>query len=340
MKSIIDEANKESKYVGSFPNMPAQAILSLAPPNDYESTPSINLFLATYQAVPCVLLSLASNGYERLHATTIVDYLRDELNHDLENDHIMTTYNHKNDDLSVISRCCDLGNGVMIDMGSIHLNSNVSNPNKLKPDESDNSFLITSRFCIYFLPGKRKYVQDLAQKITKMTVTEIEPLKSFTLHMVCKNINGYYLSCITIKKPLITDLGLHYGQKFVSIHNKIIEALNKKEEKGIVFLHGIPGSGKLFYRNILFSYFPFVETGKTHYIRYLIHEIEDKTLIYIPPDMAKEISAPDFLPFLMQYPNSILIIEDAENIIKDRSESSIPSQAVANLLNLYVKLSE
>ncbi len=50
--------------------------------------------------------------------------------------------------------------------------------------------------------------------------------------------------------------------------------------------------------------------------------------------MAKEISAPNFLPFLMQYPNSILIIEDAENIIQDRNESSIPSQAVANLLNL------
>ena len=36
----------------------------------------------------------------------------------------------------------------------------------------------------------------------------------------------------------------------------------------------------------------------------------------------------------MQYQDSILIIEDAENIIKDRNEMLIPSQAVANLLNL------
>lgn len=77
-------------------------------------------------------------------------------------------------------------------------------------------------------------------------------------------------------------------------------------------------------------------TGKTHYIRYLIQEIEDKTLIYVPPDMAKEISSPAFLPFLMKYQDAILIIEDAENIIKDRSETATPSQAVANLLNLYV----
>jgi len=44
---------------------------------------------------------------------------------------------------------------------------------------------------------------------------------------------------------------------------------------------------------------------------------------------------PGFLPFLMQHPNSILIIEDAENIVRDRQqESFLPSQAVANLLNL------
>jgi hypothetical protein len=50
--------------------------------------------------------------------------------------------------------------------------------------------------------------------------------------------------------------------------------------------------------------------------------------------MAKEISSPEFLPFLMQYQDAILIIEDAENIVKDRNESSASSQAVANLLNL------
>lgn len=37
----------------------------------------------------------------------------------------------------------------------------------------------------------------------------------------------------------------------------------------------------------------------------------------------------------MQHPNSILIIEDAENIIRDRQqENFLPNQAVANLLNL------
>ena len=58
-------------------------------------------------------------------------------------------------------------------------------------------------------------------------------------------------------------------------------------------------------------------------------------MIYIPPDMAKNISKPELLTFLLTQQNSVLIIEDAENIIRDRNEiSADASQAVANLLNL------
>ena len=66
-----------------------------------------------------------------------------------------------------------------------------------------------------------------------------------------------------------------------------------------------------------------------------MEEIEEKTIIYVPPDMAKDISKPDFLAFLLTHPDSVLIIEDAENIIRDRNEiTADASQAVANLLNL------
>jgi len=51
--------------------------------------------------------------------------------------------------------------------------------------------------------------------------------------------------------------------------------------------------------------------------------------------MAKDISKPEFLTFLLTKPNSILIIEDAENIIRDRNDQTFnTTQAVANLLNL------
>ncbi|CAF3456824.1 unnamed protein product [Rotaria socialis] len=313
IEATTDEHNKHSKYVGSLPDMPMEALLSLGPPNNCGNTPSVRLFLAKYHAFPCSLYCTADDTSALLHATTIVNYIRDELKHDLNTDRISRNYNRSTKQMYVDARFCDLGNGIMIEITDAYFSSDVQNPNKLKPDHSDDYFLLASQITFYYLPENDTYVQELASTFAKMTVFSS---KSCTLQMVCRNQHGYYLNSINIKKPLITDLALHYGKKFVSIHDKISKNLNKKEGKGIVLLHGVPGS------------------GKTHYIRYLIHEVEEKTLIYVPPDMAKEISSPEFLPFLMQYQDSILIIEDAENIIKDRNECLIPSQAVANLLNL------
>jgi Cdc6-like AAA superfamily ATPase len=313
VETTVNEKHNNPTYVGALPNMPMEALLSLGPPNNCGTNPSIRLFLAKYQAFPCSLYCAGDDTSALLHSTTIVDYIRDELKHDLNTDRLSRQYHQRTKQIYVDSRFCDLGNGIMIDISNSYFNSDVQNPNKLKPDHSDDYFLIASEVQIYYLPEHDTYVQELARRFSKMTVFSS---KSCTLQMVCRNQHGYYLNGINIKKPLITDLALHYGKNFVSIHDKIIKNLNKKEGKGIVLLHGIPGS------------------GKTHYIRYLIHEVEEKTLIYVPPDMAKEISSPEFLPFLMQYQDSILIIEDAENIIKDRNESTAPSQAVANLLNL------
>ena len=58
----------------------------------------------------------------------------------------------------------------------------------------------------------------------------------------------------------------------------------------------------------------------------------DKPIIYLPTDLSHQLAAPDFLPFLKEHSNSILIIEDAENIIQQRSGGG--SGAIANLLNL------
>lgn len=89
-----------------------------------------------------------------------------------------------------------------------------------------------------------------------------------TLQMVCHNERlGFYTSAIRMKKPHIPDLKLHYGDEFPSIHEELLETLQEKDSSGITFLHGPPG------------------TGKTFYLRYLINEIKDKSLIYVPPDL-------------------------------------------------------
>jgi hypothetical protein len=111
------------------------------------------------------------------------------------------------------------------------------------------------------------------------------------------------------------DLKLNYGEKFLKIHEVIIQRLNKPMDKGIILFHGDPG------------------TGKTSYIKYLTRLITDKEILFIPPAMAESLSEPAIIPFLMEHKNSILIVEDAERVIADR-EGNGSSVGVSNILNL------
>jgi SpoVK/Ycf46/Vps4 family AAA+-type ATPase len=93
----------------------------------------------------------------------------------------------------------------------------------------------------------------------------------------------------------------------------ITKRLNQKDDKGIVLLHGLPGA------------------GKTTYLRYLIGKLKKK-VIFLSPNMADSLVNPEFMEMLIDNPNSIVVIEDAENIITDRKISN--SSSVSNLLNI------
>lgn len=109
------------------------------------------------------------------------------------------------------------------------------------------------------------------------------------------------------------DINLFYEDDFKEVDQVIQSRLNKKNDKGIVLLHGLPG------------------TGKTTYLRYLMGKIK-KRVLFISPEMANSITNPQFIQLLINNSNSVLVIEDAENIIMDRRLSS--GSSVSNLLNI------
>lgn len=132
------------------------------------------------------------------------------------------------------------------------------------------------------------------------------------IFLLYENNNYLYLKDFEVKKSEL-NIASNYNDNFAQIHDLIVNRLNTPDDKGLVLLHGAPG------------------TGKTSYIRYLTSLI-DKKMIYIPPEYAHKIASPDFLTLLIANPNSILIIEDAENIVEERD--GYRNASVANLLNV------
>jgi len=125
--------------------------------------------------------------------------------------------------------------------------------------------------------------------------------------------NGFSTRDFTIPMPVI-DFNLNYNKGFEEVNNTIYLALSMQKGKGLVLLHGKPG------------------TGKTTYIRYLINRL-NKNKIFIPPNLTEMLSDPGFIPFLMDNPDCVLFVEDAENVLRSREDGQ-NNQAVSNILNI------
>ena len=136
--------------------------------------------------------------------------------------------------------------------------------------------------------------------------------EKFYINLIARSHNGFNLEQMEVNKTAV-NLAEHYNDDFLPIHARILERLNTEHDKGIVLLHGKPG------------------TGKTSYIRHLIGEVK-KDVIFLPLFMAGALTEPGLISILTENPNSIFVIEDAENILvgRDTHENS----PVSTLLNI------
>jgi hypothetical protein len=132
------------------------------------------------------------------------------------------------------------------------------------------------------------------------------------LSLLISTRSGIGTKPLEITKPRLS-IGDNYNDDFREIHQTILKRLSRKNDKGLILLHGKPG------------------TGKTSYIRYLISSVR-KDVIFLPPNMAGAVTNPDLISILIDNPNSIFVIEDAENIVVDRNKDG--HSPVSALLNI------
>ncbi len=154
-----------------------------------------------------------------------------------------------------------------------------------------------------FVEQATDLINEFKEKIRR------EPLE---INLIVQNRSKLSLKAMEIKRTKL-DIDLFYEDDFKETDELIRKRLNKNNDKGIVLLHGLPG------------------TGKTTYLRYLIGKIK-KRVLFLSPSVAGNLMNPEFIELLIDNPDSVVIIEDAENIIMDRRFHS--NSAVSNLLNI------
>ena len=175
-----------------------------------------------------------------------------------------------------------------------------------------NGILINVEYTsVYLLYSKEQasQVNILYEEIKKFIKI---PKKTTDISLIFSQAGELNTKEIQIKKPKI-DFNIHYNEDFHPIHKEIVKQLNKKDTNGLYLFHGQPG------------------TGKSTYIKFLIHQLKKK-VIFISPKMAGELDNLNMTSFLLDSRNTVFVIEDAEELITSREE--VRNSNLSMLLNL------
>lgn len=163
-----------------------------------------------------------------------------------------------------------------------------------------------------FRKTKTSKVEELINSIHKFQKKKKREKNDAKILLLVNTDLGIKTKSLQITKPKLS-IDDNYNDDFKETHSIIFKRLSTKNENGLVLLHGKPG------------------TGKTSYIRYIIATIK-KNVIFLPPSMANAITNPNLINILIDNPNSIFVIEDAENIVVDRVKDG--NSSVSALLNI------
>lgn len=163
---------------------------------------------------------------------------------------------------------------------------------------------------IFYPNNKFDFANMLLKNLSEFKLPEKQA--DYEINIITLSSMGLELKQLAIK-PTNLDIGLYYNDDFKEVDAIIRNRLNQSNNKGIVLLHGLPG------------------TGKTTYLRHLIGGLS-KRVLFVSPSVAGNLMNPEFIDLLIDNQNAVLVIEDAENIIMDRKYNN--NSSVSNLLNI------
>lgn len=131
--------------------------------------------------------------------------------------------------------------------------------------------------------------------------------------VLSRNNHCFYTEDIRTENFKI-DVDKMYNDDFKEVNEIIVNSLST-DTAGLILLYGTPGA------------------GKTSYIKNLISTHRKNNFIFIQNEFIKKLLHHDFISFLLQNRNSILVIEDAEKVITTR-EYSNENSVVSTILQL------
>lgn len=120
---------------------------------------------------------------------------------------------------------------------------------------------------------------------------------------------GFNSTALSVKKQ---DVNLTSNYNDDLPHEKIVDFL-KSDQSGLLLLHGNPG------------------TGKTSYIRNLMYEIKGRPFMVLDNNVFNYITDSSFVNLLLNNRQAIIILEDCESMLEDRSTGN---NQLSTLLNL------